>query len=220
MMDEFNTLAAQFMPQGSRFAPVDALNDFIDRDDDPRFRGAESSEYRADRLAPPPNKWVRTPYQAFDAIGWNTLARPEIANSIGLGKSTGLNLNSTTARLLATTAEFPAERAELVIERRPASGYNGDGDLMERMDRLVQPPPFKYLYLAGDSIRVRTAGKSPTMLEGGLTLLPTTSNRLWSLDYILTAPNKVDDGTTEFRPQLTLSPDGRRRDVGGNRPEQ
>lgn len=219
-MDEFNQLAAPFMPQGSRFEPTDSLNDFIDQDDDPRFRGAEASEYRADRLTAPPNKWARTPYQAFDAIGWSTLARPEIANAIGLGKSTGLNLNSTTATILAATTDFPAERAEQVIEQRPTSGYNGDGDLMERMDRLVQPPPFKYLYLPGDSIRVRTAGKSPTMIEGGLTLLPATGDRLWSLDYILTAPNKVDDGTTEFRPQLTLSPDGRRRDVGGNRPEQ
>jgi hypothetical protein len=211
-MDEFNAFAAPFAAPADRFEPVDALNDYIDRDDVPRLHGAEAGEYRSEHLPEPPNRWPRTPYQAFDVLGWKTLARPEIANALGLGNASGFNLNAVSAYLLAATVYFGGVSAEEVVEKRKPLGYNGDSDLIEKLGRKAQLPPFKFLYVAGDIVRVRVSGKGPTMIEGAVALWPADNERLWSLDYVLTAPNMVHDGKDDFKPELTLSPNGSRRD--------
>lgn len=174
---------------------VQTLRDFGDLNEEPLPYGAEARSYRQAGKPAPPNRWPRTPYDAFDALGWENAATPAVADRLGLAASSRLNINTAPADLIGALAPFDRNDAAALAAARERFGFNGLEAVREASGGRQPEDPFILTYLPSSTVRARIAPTGAAgFFEASITLYPADSERLWSLDYVVTAPQRTDDG--------------------------
>jgi hypothetical protein len=194
--DLINAMALAEAPAPATFSFAGSLQDFGDINTDRRMLGAEAAEY-AERSRPPPaNRWPQTPYEAFDALGWDALQATDIADYLGIGLGVGLNINTAPAQVLMRMDPFNDDLARKIIAGREAFAIEGSRQLAELTDGLTDKDPFAFNYLAAAHVRVRVGGaNAPPALEASILASSGDSLPLWLLDYQMPIPKKAIDDT-------------------------
>lgn len=169
----------------------ETLADYGDLDDDPYAGGAEAPAYREAGRTPPRNLWPRTPYEAFDALGWNRYLTPEVADRLSIALQVPLNLNTADAGLIAQIAPFDAADADAIIKARQRFGISTNEELAQATGGRLPVNPFAVSLIASTTTRIRVYPKeSPNMIEASITRSAVGNLPPWSLDYLLTAPQR------------------------------
>lgn len=211
--DLINGLAQARAPQPSTFTFAGSLQDFADINESRRSLGAEAADY-AERSRPaPPNRWPQTPYEAFDALGWDVLVNTNIADYLGIGLSVGLNVNTAPAEVLKRADPLDADFADKIIQARAENAIDGPRQLAEITDGLTAKDPFAFNYISTAYMRARLGApdREPT-LEASVFALGGESWPLWLLDYQMPIPKKAKDDTLK-RTDDALSPERADGDV-------
>lgn len=196
---------------GPSIDPVQALRDFGDLNDEALPYGGEARAYRQDDKPPPPNRWPRTPYDAFDAMSWERAAVPAVADRLSVGLQPSLNVNAAPAELLSALSPFDQNDAQALIEARRRFGFTGAEFVAQAVDGRLPDDPFVLSYLPSRTLRARIVTRADAgFVEASITLYPAEEQRLWSLDYLLTAPQRTFDvdGSQNGAGVSRVMPDG------------
>jgi len=187
---------------------IAALRDFVDLDSDKTALGAEANDYVANRLSGPPNRFLQSPYQVFDVIGWGELARPGWANKLGQNEGAPINLNSAGLDVLEATLGSD-EAGKIIAARNRGQFYSGEMSFNQIVGRpLVERDLFRTAILPAETTRLRlSAPGARSALEVRVRAAPTRADLAWLLDYTLLAPLSVMDEGRDG-PERSLSPAG------------
>lgn len=181
-------------PAPATFTFAGSLQDFGDLNDERRVLGAEAAEYAEHSRAPPPNHWPRTPYEAFDALGWEMLTHADVADDLGIGLGGGLNINTAPMRLLAFAPGLDADLAAAAIKARAAFAIEGSGALSAISGGRTDADPFAFMYLADAHVRARAGPEDGALVaEASIRASSGDTWPLWTLDYQMPTPRKAQD---------------------------
>ncbi len=171
---------------------AETLADYGDLNDEPFAGGAEAGAYVRSGRRPPPNLWPRTPYEAFDALGWSAFARPEVADRLSIALQASLNINTARAEQIAVLAPLTATDAEAIVAARERLGFSTYDQIAAATGGRAPDNPFSVSFLPSSTLRVRVFPPSgPGMIEASLTRPGRADAPPWSLDYILWAPHRL-----------------------------
>ncbi len=187
---------------------IAALRDFVDLDSDKSMLGAESEGYVANRMSGPTNRFLQTPYQVFDVIGWNDLARPWWANKLGQNDGSPINLNAAGPEVLEAILGSD-EAGKFIAARSRGQFYSGEMSFSQIVGRpLGERDLFRTAVLPAETTRLRLSAPGARFaLEVRVRAAPTRSDLAWLLDYALLAPLSVMDEGRDG-PERSLSPAG------------
>lgn len=172
-----------------------SIQDYSDLNEDTRFLGAEAAEYAERGLPPPRNRWPRTPVEAFDALGWEALARPGFADLVGIGLNGSIAINSAPRGVLDSMPEVKADRIEALLEGRSVLALQSGTQLRDYLQDDYVADIFSFSYLANAHLRVRSGrAHALPVMETSVRITGTDSQPLWILDYAIpTAQNPLNE---------------------------
>lgn len=164
------------VPRQSRYLAA-AFGDFIDADSLVRLNGAEAAEYRAARLAPPPNAPIETIGQLWHVLGWSEAFDParrsktERLSSVGFLRS-AVNINTAPSEVLQAWFGLAPEEAEAVIRRRQQDSLLGPSDITAVTGVFVQAEPMRSYTFPSRRfhVTIRSRGDGRLVLERRLEL--------------------------------------------------
>ncbi len=172
-----------------------SIQDYSDLNEDTRFLGAEAAEYAERGLPPPRNRWPRTPIEAFDALGWDALAKPGFADLIGIGLNGSVAINSAPRDILVALPEVKADRIDALLENRSQVAMQSGGQLREYLQDDYVQDILSFSYLANPHLRVRSGpAHGLPVMETSVRISGTETQPLWILDYAIpTAQNPLNE---------------------------
>lgn len=203
-------LLAQFGVLAEQRGPLmDTLVDYIDLDDLRRLNGAESAQYAALGLPPPPNDWLASPYQLRNIIGWRDQrgmwSTPRFLQLVSTARASSFNPNTAPVEVLASLPGSSRAIAEQLIEQRrnmPFVSWAPIAALTGYQPRDIE----NISWTASPSIRVtQQARHLPWMLQFSVSLTPTSQEAPWRIDYhvrsAIDATFENDKDTTALPPR-------------------
>lgn len=202
------------IPVEKRDAMIDALRDYIDTDDLRRLNGAETSEYAALGLPPPPNDWLASPYQLKNIIGWRDQPQlwenQHLLQLVTSSRVTGFNPNTAPMAVLSSLPGGTRDTAEALIVLRNKKPLYTLNQLAGFTSGELDPDFF--LFFPGNSIRITQQGpRLPWAIQFSLSLTPRSEDAPWRIDYQVKTPVtfKIDnvDKIQKLPAQTSTSPD-------------
>ncbi len=209
-------------PETLRNQLPDTLADWIDEDDLTRLAGAEAPEYERRRRLPPTNAQLLTPMEAQSILGWDEI--PEIWQAdlespiFTTCQITGFNPNTAPETvLLAHIPGLTRASAAQVIEQRRATPFRHGREFMAAAGFISAGEPFFFSVTPGNCIIVDMIHReSNRHTRFSLSLVPTSQNKPWQVNYAIELPSKPHAESDRLDPQLTfpapetINPGGRR----------
>lgn len=206
-----DAIAVSAAPQPPTFTFAQSLQDYGDLNDERRPLGAESRDYAERSRSAPRNRWPRTPYEAFEALGWEALLSPDIVALFGIGLVSTPNINTAPASLLAFAAPLDAEAAAAVIKAREAFAIEGADALADITGRSSSTDPFAFTFVADTHVRVRAGPlEAASVTETSIRSSNSNSWPLWTIDYQIPLPQKARH---DRDPQADSQPTPARTDI-------
>ncbi len=218
------------VPETLRNQLPDTLADWVDDDDLTRLTGAEKSDYERRRRFPPTNGNLLTPMEAQNILGWDEI--PEVweadmqAPLFTTCRVTGFNPNTAPETvLLSYISGLTKDNAAHVIEQRRTTPFRHAQEFMAAAGFLSSAEPFFFSVIPSNCVIVDLAHReSGRRTRFSLSLVPTSQNKPWQVDYAFEIPSKFSGTVDGLDPQLTfpapetLNPDsGRDNRISGLR---
>lgn len=169
-----------------REAMLDTLRDYTDPDNLRRLNGAESSEYAARGLPPPPNDWMTTPQQLHNVIGWGDrrelMERQGLMQLLTTVRVTGFNPNTAPVEILASLPGVTREVAAAAVKRRAVQPILALEELPGYIPGLIESD---YLVsFPANSLRITNQSpRLPWVVQSSVTLTPGSLAAPWRVDY-------------------------------------
>jgi general secretion pathway protein K len=223
-------LALFDVPETLRNQLPDTLADWIDEDELTRLAGAEARDYERRRRLPPTNANLLTPMEAQSILGWDQI--PEVWEAdlrsplFTTCRVTGFNPNTAPeAVLLSYVAGLTKTTAAQVIERRKIAPFRHAREFMAAAGFLTPAEPFFFSVTPSNCVIVDMVHRdSGRQTRFSLSLVPTSQNKPWQVDYAVEIPSRFSRPSDGVDPQLTfpapetINPiDGRDNRVSGLR---
>ena len=188
----------------------DTLVDWIDNDDLTRLTGAEHSYYERRRRLPPTNAGLLTPMEAQNILGWDKI--PEVWEEdmrsplFTTCRVTGFNPNTAPEIvLLSYISGLTKEIAAQVIEQRRSMPFRHAREFMAAAGFLAPVEPFFFSVIPSNCIIVDLVHReSSYRTRFSLSLVPTSQNRPWQVDYAIEIPSRFSGTSDGIDPQLTF----------------
>ncbi|MSO98461.1 MAG: hypothetical protein EXR11_09630 [Rhodospirillaceae bacterium] len=176
---------------------VDALEDYVDRDDLTRVSGAEDRDYTRLGLSPAANAWLVTPYEAQYVMGWDRLSElwkrdlqtPLMTTCMG----TGLNPNTAGREVLISSINgLMEENVATILERREKRPFRNAREFAAASQSLVREEPFFFTFAPGQCLIVEiTHQPSHTRTRFSLTIESfNVKTKPWQVDYAFRIPSE------------------------------
>lgn len=181
---------------------VDALEDYIDRDDLTRISGAEAQDYKRFNRPPPANALLVTPQEAQSVLGWDQLKdlwqRDQNAPLLTTCSGQGFNPNTATREtLLANISGLLEEDVEKINERRVLKAFRNVRELGTISGVPLRDEPFLYVFSPGNCVIAELVHK-PSGLRRRMSLTITNFNgklNPWQVDYVLSLPPRNQESS-------------------------
>ena len=211
--DGLNSLRALLESYNFGFARVDqliaALQDYTDRDEVSLLNGAERSEYERRDLPPPTNRFLVSPWQLNNVLGWREVLseHPELLNEITIYVADRENYNSMTRKAIEVLTPNDADEASRIIEQRRASSYKRLEQVNDVSGNLYSRDVFSITFVPSRYIRMTVS--DPELRKAtqiGITLTPDSNLSPWEIDYTVTRPYTADYNNDIGRLEPTASP--------------
>ncbi len=180
------------VPEQQRNSLVDALDDYIDRDDLTRISGAEAQDYKRFNRPEPSNALLVTPLEAQAVLGWDQLTdlwrqdmrQPVITTCSGQG----FNPNTATREtLLANMPGLLEDDLVKVIERRELRVFRNVRELGSVAGVALRDDPFLYVFSPGNCFIAELEHK-PSGVRRRMSLTISNfngKNNPWQVDYVV-----------------------------------
>jgi hypothetical protein len=203
-------LAYYGAPEELRNQLPDTLADWKDEDDLTRLSGAEKPDYQRRNRLPPTNSPLLTPMEVQSVLGWDQVPqmweadlRSPLLTSCGIS---GFNPNTAPeASLLAHVPGMTPAVAAQVIAERKQTPLRSARDLMARAGVLIPNEAFFFSMTAGQCFIVEVANRnSSERVRFALSLVPTSQNQPWQVDYVLNIPSQYRQKLEGIDPQVTF----------------
>jgi DNA uptake protein ComE-like DNA-binding protein len=170
-----------------RDAMMDTLRDYTDEDDLRRLNGAESAEYAALGLPPPPNDYLASPYQLKNVIGWRDQRalweRDRITQLVTTARVGGFNPNSAPLEVLASMPGSNLQIATAIVKARAGAPFRTITQLPGAAAGLSLDADY-FLFAPGNSVRVTHQYRTlPWAVQYSITLTPSSERAPWRIDY-------------------------------------
>lgn len=198
-------LGAFDVPFDERGHLIDTLRDYTDEDDFKRLNGAESREYAAGGLPPPPNRDLLTPFDARRILGWNGLLGKwrQVDELSATGDSVGINPNTAVWQVIATVPGVSGEAARLFLDRRAAQPIQS----IEQIGSIVAVPMnslfLKVFPFPGDNIRITQFIQGEARAwRYSVKLTPDDENAPWRISYQTTIELSDERSNAKVVPAL------------------
>lgn len=195
------------VPAETRGRLIDTLRDYIDEDHLKRLNGAEDAEYAAQKLPPPRNELLSTPYEARSIIGWRNLPQlwegDRLPNLTTISTSVALNPNTAPWEVLATLPGITNEIAQAMIARRSKEPFVNESQIAALSGGSSQQLIMQLIPLPSDSVRViQSAPGLPWALQYNISLTPNSDQGPWRVDYHYKTKLPYRDDKIQEIPQL------------------
>lgn len=186
------------LSEQQRNSLIDALEDYIDRDDLTRISGAEAQDYKRFNRPPPANAFLVTPYEVQSVLGWEQtreiwqkeLEQPMLTTCGGQG----FNANTATREtLLANIPGLLEEDLAKINERRAVKPFRNVRELATISGVLLREEPFLYVFSPGNCFIAELSHK-PSGLRRRMSLTIGNFNgklNPWQVDYVLSLPPRA-----------------------------
>ena len=215
-------LSAFDVPETLKNQLPDTLVDWVDDDDLTRLAGAEKSEYERLRRLPPTNQNLLTPMEAQSILGWDEI--PQIWEAdlrsplFSTCRVTGFNPNTASeTALLAHVAGLTKPAAAQVIEKREESPFQHAREFMAAAGFLTAAQPFFFSVVPGNCVVIDAVHReSGRRTRYSISLVPTSLNRPWQVDYAFEIPSQFTRSLDGDRPLITFPTPEALNPVGGN----
>ena len=197
-------------PETVRNQLPDTLADWIDDDDLTRLSGAETPEYERRRRLPPTNAQLLTPMEAQSILGWDEV--PEIWQAdlespiFTTCQVTGFNPNTAPEIvLLSYIPGLTKATAAQVIEQRRITPFRHGREFMAAAGFVSAGEPFFFSVTPGNCVIVDMIHRdSRHQTRFSLSLVPTSQNKPWQVNYAIELPSKHNAESYGFDPQFTF----------------
>ncbi len=181
-------LGAFGVPLDQQTALIEALQDYIDPDNDRRLNGAEAPQYAAAGLPPPANEPLRDVNQLRRVYGWAAQKQlwqdNQFTQLLTVASVSGINPNAAPAAILATLPNIDQALAQSLIHYRQTKPIDYQvmsqitGLSAMQMQFLVFPFPSSYL-----RIEIACACSHPVM-QYNVVLTPASAEAPWHFSRI------------------------------------
>lgn len=168
---------------------LDQLQDYTDQDDLRRLNGASSLDYKQADLAPPPQRFMRSPGQVFNLLNaknWQPLLY-DILPMVTTYAGQVTNLNTTPQAVLATLPGADDVLWQSLVEQRELHPLK---DLRDANQKLGQVIPVNDIFIPtvpSEYVRLqiwRNGDRCRQVTWIGLTLTPSAIRAPWEIDYV------------------------------------
>lgn len=187
------------VPPERRGPLQDKLLDYIDADDLHRLNGAETAQYQAKGLPPPPNRFLLTSWEAKNVLDWgeqnglweqNRL--PRLTTVVRAGSP---NFNTAPFLVLQTQAGLDAETAQRVIAAREQKPFSQLSDINRAAGKALPLDQMNLIFLPTSRLRLTLwRADNSRMQEIHVQLTPHAANHApWLIDYELTVPMSEEE---------------------------
>lgn len=157
---------------------ADALLDWLDRDDEPRPRGAESAWYSSHGRRTPRNGPIPGLVELEEVRGFEQLQPGRLGQLLTVGADSTIDLNAAPPEVLQTVPGLGREAIGVLLDRRAAGHPLGSAD--ELVSLLSRPA--RDAVLADYGLFLRTArfqpGRYAIEVSGGVQGMPLVSRSL------------------------------------------
>ncbi len=167
--------------------------DYQDPDQLHRLGGAEAEDYRREKLPPPTNRPLATPFEARRMMGWNQalapLDDPALGSLITVSRNTMINVNTASQQVLQTVPGVDEATAERIVAMRQTLpfmlGWQFRDTFRLPLDDLA---PVGMLAIGSGTLQLWHNAAGP-IRSLHWTLTPTDEGgRPWRLDYTTVLP--------------------------------
>ena len=188
---------------------VTVLADYIDRDELTRIDGAERNEYDSSGLLPPTNRFLASPFQLKNLLGWREFLdrHPGVFDEITIYVADRENYNTMTERAIGLISEVDSADAERIFEHRKTDSFSNLSEVLQVTGNVFQRDPFTVTNIPSRYMRVRLYNpRSGIEAWIGITLTPASSFAPWEVDYrhLLAMEGKADANSAMAAPTTLL----------------
>ncbi len=176
------------------------LVDYQDRDHLESLNGAEERDYRLSGKLPPLNRFIVSPVQIVNVLGWETQFEGgklyELLKEVTVYVADRQNFNTMTPAGMRTIGleGMDSNAIEKIIERRKAGSFRTVSEVNQLTGTLVPGDPFSSPLLPSRHIRVVFQRGERAQEEWiGLTLTPDSRIKPWQIDYDLVLNTSTSD---------------------------
>lgn len=162
------------------------LQDYVDRDDIPRLNGAEREEYVRQQLLPPTNRFLVSPGQLRNVLGWNEVLNrfPEILEQVTIYPANLRNYNTMTQFALEVFGQHDRGGVERLLSHRVDNAFISQTEVQSITGEVAPYDPLAMTLLPSRYLRAHIAeldsGNSWTL---AITLTPDSNLSPWQVDY-------------------------------------
>lgn len=204
---------------------IDTLIDYRDEDEFERLSGAEKRDYERLGLPPPSDAKLLTPWEAQRVIGWSRLSElwklqydhPILTTC----QVSGFNPNTAPLEALATYIDgISLEAAQGLHEHREKLPFRSIRNVGDAAGVILTGQPFAFSFRPSNCLIVElTDRETLERIRFSLSLLPTSKNQPWQIDYVFRIP-KTDQHSMDGLDQVVRFPspetvDRQPRDANG-----
>ncbi|TAL47320.1 MAG: hypothetical protein EPN89_08860 [Methylovulum sp.] len=125
---------------------LDKLADYTDVDNLRRLNGAEADEYHAQKLAPPRNDWLISPYELRLVLGWNGLSKlvARGGDLFTVSRESWINPNTAPPEVLAALPGATPEGVKAALARRETMLFISYSDLLAATGIILPDDPVAF----------------------------------------------------------------------------
>lgn len=179
----------------------EALADYVDPDDQRRFRGAEERHYVEAGLGAPPNRPLLSIAELHRVMGFDTLSRDQQQRAVHYSttaESTALNLNTAPATLVRSISNGCADRCIREIEGRHLRPFINGADFEDRTGTsLVGDRGADYRFAPSLAFRLTLQGRTGVATRIHVRLTPLAAGEgPWRVDATGASPRIRDNEIT------------------------
>lgn len=174
---------------------IAALQDYTDRDESSLLNGAERGEYERRALTPPTNRFLVSPWQLNNVLGWREVLNehPSLMREITIYVGGRENYNSMTQKAIEVLTPNNASESARIVDARSSLSFRRLEDVNEVSGNLYSRDVFSISFVPSRYLRMTLI--DPDMRKAvqiGITLTPDSNLSPWEIDYTVTRPFTTD----------------------------
>lgn len=186
-----------------------SLEDYIDRDEFASLNGAERSQYVRRDLQPPTNRFLVSPWQLNNVLGWRELLNehPSILDEVTIYVGDRENYNSMTERAITALTPNDADEAKRIVSHRSNVSFSRLNEVNEVSGNLYSRDVFSITFVPSRYIRMTLSHPAQRKAQLiGITLTPDSNLAPWEIDYSVIRPATAQIATDNSNETGRLEP--------------
>ena len=186
---------------------IATLVDYTDRDDVMSLNGAEKYEYQRQGMLPPTNRFLVSPWQLYNVMGWAPYLErfPELLHEVTVTAGGQENYNTMTPQSVMRRAGDDAV-AKRLLEHRESNSFSS-AQAVANLTGQVRGDPFGMAFVPSRYLRLELTpplgGKAEWI---GITLTPGSTLSPWEIDFRVPSVTQTEDIDGDFRKAGAFAP--------------